>query len=103
MFEKTFIALFNMSQDKQYCFNLLQLLNEKKDARNSASNRDDNWKAWHRFLICSKYYHDLICNKSSCKISDFLNVGNIILLSELSEEEKTFEIQKHCRNYYQNF
>ena len=30
MFEKTFIALFNMSQDKQYCFNLLQLLNEKK-------------------------------------------------------------------------
>ena len=42
MFEKTFIALFNMSQDKQYCFNLLQLLNEKKDARNSASNRDDN-------------------------------------------------------------
>ena len=30
MFEKTFIALFNMSQDKPYCFNLLQLLKEKE-------------------------------------------------------------------------
>ena len=55
------------------------------------------------FFICSNYYHDLISNKSSCKISDFLNVGNIILLSVLSKEEKISEFQKHCRNYYQFF
>ena len=54
-----------------------------------------------RFLICLNDYHDLICNKSSCKISD--NVGNIILLSGLSKEEKISEFQKHCRDYYQTF
>ena len=53
-----------------------------------------------RFLICSNHYHDLICNKSSCKICDFLSVGNIILLSGLSKEVKISEFQKHCRNYY---
>ena len=42
MFEKTLIAFFDMSQDKQYCFNLLQLFKRKKDARNSGLNRDDN-------------------------------------------------------------
>ena len=56
-----------------------------------------------RFLICFNRYHDLIFNKSSCKISNCLNVGNIILLSGLSNEEKICEFQKHCRNYYQNF
>ena len=56
-----------------------------------------------RVLICSNHYYDLICNKSSCKICDFLIVGNIILLSGLSKEEKISEFQKHCRNYYQNF
>ena len=55
------------------------------------------------YLICSNHYHDLICNKSSCKISDYLNVANIILLSGLSKEEKISEFQKYCRNYYQNF
>ena len=56
-----------------------------------------------RFLICSNHCHDLICNKSSCEISDIFNVGNIILLSGLSKEEKISEFQKHCRDYYQTF
>ena len=98
MFEKTFIALFNMSQDGQHCFNLLQPLKEKKKMQDSVQiettiEKHDTEKKILRFLIYLNHYHDLICNKSSCKTSDFLNVGNIILLSGLSKVEKIPEFQ----------
>ena len=32
LFQKTFIVLFNMSQDKQYCIYLIQLLKEKSSS-----------------------------------------------------------------------
>ena len=55
-----------------------------------------------RFLICSNHFNDKICVKSSCEISDFLAICNIILLSDLTKESKISEFQNHCRKYYQN-
>ena len=89
---------------------LVTALKEKKDARNNSSNWEGNWNAWYwkkkkkklRFLICSNHFNDKICVKSSCEISDFLPICNIILLSDLTKESKISEFQNHCRKYYQN-
>ena len=54
----------------------------------------DNEKTILRFLICSMYYHGLICVKSDCKINHFLGIVNNILLSQLPSEEKIQDFQK---------
>ena len=63
----------------------------------------DNEKTILRFLICSMYYHGLICVKSDCKINHFLGIVNNILLSQLPPEEKIQDFQKYFRIYYVDF
>ena len=82
MFEKHFLSLFHISQDKEYCLNFLQLLNEKKMQETAVQIEKiiemHNTEKKIRFLICLNHFHDKVCVKSSCKISDFLAICNII-------------------------
>ena len=63
----------------------------------------DNEKTILRFLVCSMYYHNLICVKSDSKINHFLDIFNNTLLSQLPPEEKVQDFQKYCRIYYVDF
>ena len=55
------------------------------------------------FLVYANYYHNLICVKSGCKIKQFINVGNIILLGHLPAEQKVQKFQNQCRINYKEF
>ena len=55
------------------------------------------------FLVYANYYHNLICVKSGCKIKQFINVGNIILLGHLPAEQKVQKFQSQCRINYKEF
>lgn len=65
--------------------------------------RHDNEKMILRFIVCANYYHDLICVKSECKINQFINVVNIVLLGDLTAEQKAQELSDHCRINYKDF
>lgn len=56
-----------------------------------------------RFLICSMYYHGLICIKPHCKLNKYLDVVNKTLLSDLPAEQKVEKFQNESRFYYQEF
>lgn len=65
--------------------------------------RHDNKKMILRFIVCANYYHDLICVKSECKINQFINVVNIVLLGDLTTEKKAEEFSDHSRISYKDF
>ena len=63
----------------------------------------DNKKMILRFFVCANYCHNLICVKSGCKIKQFINVVNIILLGYLPAEQKVQKFQDRCRINYKEF
>ena len=65
--------------------------------------KHNNEKIILRFLICSVNHHSLNCLKPYCRLNEYPDLVNKILLSSESTEQKIEKLQHQSRIYHQEF